>query len=789
MKSSLIPLALFESVRATSPKRKEMAWDRLRMLLLAHEERAEKDGRLWSPVSYRSGARRGLAGVEWVTALVLDFDTGARPEDLTATWERLEYVVHSTFGHTEEHPKWRAVFPLAEMVPAEEWPLHYRQMAETLGQGHADLACSDASRIYFTPSCPPGAPRFAWGHEGQWLEPSAYKEEPPRRGRSTRLRRPEGGESRVSSERLVRDALERSYEGRNLAGFWLACQLRDNGYSSREAENAMRDYAARVPGVSGSGKAETYSKAEALHSLEEAYSRPAREPWETSRRLAELDRTAPPPEREQFITAEAADDLPDLPEALLEGEDVPPLPEQLAQELDELGDKPSELTLARRWARENKQRFAFFEGSQWWEYSGGRWRYSSTEHAEAEVQRYMERVRFNGVDLSIVAAKVTGVLKLARPHLGVHKVSELNAKPTLIPLANGVYDTETGSLLPHSPAYFLTTQLPFGYEPGADCPRWKQFLREVMLTTQGEPCAEWIDALQEWFGYCLVADNTAQVSMVWVGEGRNGKGVAARCLEALLGSPSCCAVPVEQLHDPYHRAELQGKLVGFVNEPDPKSMLRNGAYFKAITGGDTISARRPTEKVFSFVPFCRLVISTNSIPGTKDLSAGYFRRLLILEWRRNFGPEDADPQLDVKLREELPGIFNWAVEGLRRFRDRGGKFAELPESDRLLAAYKLGEDPLRQFIEDECEIGPEMWTWFSEFYAGYRLWSQESGYGQVGTKHAVAERMNKLGYTMRLGRQGDRVGRYRQHIRIRPGSDYHPDQITARNEKKQGKLL
>ncbi len=72
----------------------------------------------------------------------------------------------------------------------------------------------------------------------------------------------------VPSERLLRQALERvATDGRNNAGFGLAVQLRDSGYSEIEAEQIMLEYAPRVPSVNAKGEPELYSVAEARASL------------------------------------------------------------------------------------------------------------------------------------------------------------------------------------------------------------------------------------------------------------------------------------------------------------------------------------------------------------------------------------------------------------------------------------------------------------------------------------------------------------------------------------------
>jgi AAA domain len=91
---------------------------------------------------------------------------------------------------------------------------------------------------------------------------------------------------------LQRAAIEKD-GGRNDTGLWLACQLRDNGYSAGEAESAMQQYAAAV----GSGGDHEYTEAEAVATVQSAFSRPPRQGWGESGNGKTGDSTAkvPPP--------------------------------------------------------------------------------------------------------------------------------------------------------------------------------------------------------------------------------------------------------------------------------------------------------------------------------------------------------------------------------------------------------------------------------------------------------------------------------------------------------------
>ena len=72
---------------------------------------------------------------------------------------------------------------------------------------------------------------------------------------------------------LLEKAVSKATEGnRNQTGLWLACQLRDHGYTEAEAEGVILEFASRIHG----NGTEPYSRAEAVATLKSAFSRPAR---------------------------------------------------------------------------------------------------------------------------------------------------------------------------------------------------------------------------------------------------------------------------------------------------------------------------------------------------------------------------------------------------------------------------------------------------------------------------------------------------------------------------------
>ena len=84
------------------------------------------------------------------------------------------------------------------------------------------------------------------------------------------------------------DAAQQIGMSRNEVGLWLACQLRDAGFTESEARAQMLEYQTLVPPVDASGRIAPYTQREALASLRQACSRPPRQPAHRQVRLPEI---------------------------------------------------------------------------------------------------------------------------------------------------------------------------------------------------------------------------------------------------------------------------------------------------------------------------------------------------------------------------------------------------------------------------------------------------------------------------------------------------------------------
>lgn len=305
---------------------------------------------------------------------------------------------------------------------------------------------------------------------------------------------------------------------------------------------------------------------------------------------------------------------------------------------------------------------------------------------------------------------------------------ELNANPFIINLKNGLYNVLDGTLSEHTSEYLSTVQLPVNYTPGADCPRFIQYMNESLPADQ-------VNLVQEMFGYFLVPVTRAQKCFLIVGEAGAGKSVLLLILnEILLGKENVSNVTWQALNDRFKTAELFGKLANIFADLPTKNIDDNGI-FKALVGEDYLTVERKNKNPFSFRSYARLLFSCNSIPRNYgDKSDGFYRRLIIIRFTHAVAEAKRDPDLLDKLRNESDGIFLWALEGLKRLMNNNFKFSITETNIQELQRYKEDSNSVLAFVTEWCELDASAETPRSEIYNQYKAYCDRCGMSPYSQK-------------------------------------------------------
>jgi putative DNA primase/helicase len=346
-----------------------------------------------------------------------------------------------------------------------------------------------------------------------------------------------------------------------------------------------------------------------------------------------------------------------------------------------------------------------------------------------EVPKDSREVLFRHVLRSESASKIAAMLSLAKSEPGITILqAALDADPWLLGVQRGAVDLRTGEFqIPTSGAY-ITRRAGCEYRPHATCPTWRLFLDRILNRD-----VAMIAFLQRAIGYCLTGSTREQCLFIAHGSGSNGKSKLIEALRAVLGdyARECSAETLlAQRNSGINNdiARLAGaRLVGAIETEDGKRLAES--LVKALTGGDTITARFLHREFFEFAPQFKLWLVTNHRPTIRGNDHAIWRRIRLIPFGVTIPENEQDRDLGEKLAREYAGILNWAIEGCLAWQRDG---LQTPEPVQTATAnYRADMDRLGQWIEERCILTPTARVQAKFAYKDYREWTAARGEGEL----------------------------------------------------------
>jgi putative DNA primase/helicase len=341
---------------------------------------------------------------------------------------------------------------------------------------------------------------------------------------------------------------------------------------------------------------------------------------------------------------------------------------------------------------------------------------------------------------------------------------DVNRPPAekLISLQNGLFHFEDAVLLPHTLGFFTENALQFSYDPAARCPTWLKFLNDLW---HDDP--ESIALLQEYFGYILSGDTRQQKFLNLIGPRRSGKGTINKILVSLLGQHNIVSPQMEELVDTFGLQPWLGKVLASFT--DARLIGRDSAGIVSqllrIVGNDPITVNRKNrESWHGFLP-TRIIVYSNEALQLQENSNALTGRMLVLQMTTSFfGREDIT--LSDKLSEELPGIFNWAMEGhARRLARQGERFVQPATGQETLDFIAELNNPLMEFMDDVLEFNKDVMTEKNEVFNCYKRWASQKNI-KAGTEMAFKRRFISATQDLGVRTSVDRSNKVRRHVYI-----------------------
>ena len=289
------------------------------------------------------------------------------------------------------------------------------------------------------------------------------------------------------------------------------------------------------------------------------------------------------------------------------------------------------------------------------------------------------------------------------------------------------------------------------YFPSSIAPIFRSFLDRVL------PDVESQRVLAEFVGYVFTHNLKLEKALLLYGGGANGKSVFFDVLQALLGDHNVSSYSLSSLTNSkngYYRAMLADKLVNYASEIHSRLEAH---LFKQLVSGEPVEARLPYGRPFNLTDYAKLIFNANELPRDVEHTNAFFRRFLVIPFKVTIPEAEQDKRLAEKIiRDELPGVFNWVLDGLERLLAQEG-FSECRAVDDAVNRYRAESDSVAMFTEEHgYEPSPSNHKSLGELYSDYKSFCADDGFRPLGKKN-FSKRLQSNGFEVRRMNYGKSV--------------------------------
>lgn len=354
----------------------------------------------------------------------------------------------------------------------------------------------------------------------------------------------------------------------------------------------------------------------------------------------------------------------------------------------------------------------------------------------------------------------------------------LQPDSSVVTFANCMFDMDAKATHKFSPKWVSVTQLDYDYDPDAFCVRWKEFLDEVL------PDKGMQKTLQEFLGCVFIDRKRAKIEkmMVLLGPGANGKSVVHDVVRRLLGEQNVTSFGLNELTGgglelKKNITTINGKRLNYASEISGSTFTHVNDQLKKLISGEPMSARANYRDNFMATDIPLIMANANKLPPMRkeDLKA-MSRRFIVLPFNVEIPVSRQNPLLARELCEELPGIFNWVMEGRDRYIANGFAFTEGKSIEETPQRYKVEGNTIVEFLLDRGyeskrreDFEQPKWIKGADIYKEYNEWCLIKGkpsdmiFGQIsfGRKMTI-----DLGFRKKSVQGGTAYGVYADDVKM-----------------------
>lgn len=314
---------------------------------------------------------------------------------------------------------------------------------------------------------------------------------------------------------------------------------------------------------------------------------------------------------------------------------------------------------------------------------------------------------------------------------------ELDSDENIINFEDGIYNLVTHQLLPHSPKYLTTIQIPANYseiKDATECPVFDEYLETLCAGKESEKKKK---ILLQFLGLAIsnIYGYRPKKMLFLRGAGNSGKSQIKALAEYLIGNNSVCSMELKYLSERFGTAPLFRKRLCGSNDLS-RETINDTSILKQLTGGDSIFFEFKHSGGFNARYNGVLWFNCNNMPVFRgDDGKHLYDRILLIECNNVIPPEKRDKMLLDKMKREKNAIIKKALESLDELIKNNLTFDETQETIEFRERFAENNNTLFSFVRDCCivseeKIPPELRFKLTDFKRVYNKYIEENFRGK-----------------------------------------------------------
>jgi putative DNA primase/helicase len=139
----------------------------------------------------------------------------------------------------------------------------------------------------------------------------------------------------------------------------------------------------------------------------------------------------------------------------------------------------------------------------------------------------------------------------------------------------------------------------------------------------------------------------------------------------------------------------------------------------------------------------KLIFAGNHKPKLRTVDVAMRRRFNLLPFTVTIPAAERDLELADKLRQEWPGILQWAIDGCLAWQREGLKSPAIVEESTT--DYLTGEDVLGLWLKERCKVGQSYYATAADLFASWCDWCARNG-EYAGSQKVFSQALEARGF-------------------------------------------